>query len=93
MKTKMTITVDLEVKQQFQQLAARMWSNVSSLTNMYFVSAVNTWNVRYYDAQAHLWEDLYQDYLNASPDLQADIISISTDSNDIEAQLSEKLWN
>lgn len=54
MKTKITLTVDADVKEQFQQLAARMGANVSSLTNMYFISAVNTGNVQYYDSNAHL---------------------------------------
>lgn len=92
MKTKITLTVDADVKEQFQQLAARMGANVSSLTNMYFISAVNTGNVQYYDSNAHLWEALYQQYLHASDDLQSDVATLSTDS-DIKSQLSEKLWN
>ena len=49
MKSKMTITVDSNVKEEFQRLAKRMGSSTSTLINMYFISAINTGNVRYYD--------------------------------------------
>jgi antitoxin component of RelBE/YafQ-DinJ toxin-antitoxin module len=55
MKTRMTITVDKDVKDKFQQIAKNLWSNTSTLTNMFFVSVINTWSVNYYDNIDNYW--------------------------------------
>ena len=92
----MTITVDEDVKKQFQALAKRMGSNASTLTNMFFVSAVNTGRVNYYDFQDNLGEKLYQEYLDSPDELKEPAFSIQLDRPIDKAMLkktlSEKLW-
>lgn len=94
MKTKMTITIDSEVKKEIQNLAKRMWANVSVLTNMFFVSAINTWSVHYYDDNT--WEKLYKQYLESSEDDKQDELVIKHESSNKEnflKKLDNKLWN
>ncbi|MCH2188941.1 ribbon-helix-helix protein, CopG family [Candidatus Gracilibacteria bacterium] len=93
MKSKMTITVDSNVKEEFQRLAKRMGSSTSTLINMYFISAINTGNVRYYDeSYSRVGEALYQEYVNADDTMKADVASIRLDTN-TSSQLKEQLWN
>ncbi len=94
MKTKMTITIDSEVKKEIQNLAKRMWANVSVLTNMFFVSAINTWSVHYYDDNT--WEKLYKKYLEWSEDDKQDDFSMiqeSSSKEDFLKNLDNKLWS
>jgi len=97
MKTKMTITVDSKVKNQFQEIAKRMWSNVSVLTNMFFVSVINTWSVNYYDKINDLWFDLYREFLIASDEDKKDDFSLKfdkkSDVKNFSKKLEENLWN
>ena len=49
MKTKITLSIDSEVKKEIIKLAEKMWTNVSVMTNMFYVSALNTRSLHYYD--------------------------------------------
>lgn len=94
MKTKMTITVDSEVKKEIQNLAKRMWANVSVLTNMFFVSVINTGSVHYYDDNT--WEKLYKQYLESSEDDKQDefaMINSNSSKEEFFNKLENKLWN
>jgi antitoxin component of RelBE/YafQ-DinJ toxin-antitoxin module len=94
-KTKMTITVDSEVKKEIQNLAKRMWANVSVLTNMFFVSAINTGSVHYYDSLDDTWEKLYKQYIESNDNDKIDAFSINNkwDKKDFFNKLDQKLWN
>jgi hypothetical protein len=94
MKTKMTITVDDHVKKKIQSLAKRMWSNVSVLTNMFYVSAINTWNIHYYDFIDNTWEKLYNEYLESKEEDKKDDFSVCTEekANFLDT-MNKKLWN
>jgi len=96
MKTKMTITIDVEVKKEIQELAKRMWSNVSVLTNMFFVSAINTWNIHYYDFVDNTWEKLYNQYLESSDNDKEDEFSTCVNKDKKEEfykYMNNKLWS
>lgn len=94
MKTKMTITIDSEVKNEIQKLAKRMWANVSVLTNMFFVSVINTGSVHYYDDNT--WEKLYKQYVESSEDDKQDefaMINSNSSKEEFFNKLENKLWN
>ena len=97
MKTRMTITVDKDVKDKFQQIAKNLWSNTSTLTNMFFVSVINTWSVNYYDNIDNYWAKLYHEYINSSEENKSDEFSIKfnkkIDKKEFSKKLSENLWN
>ena len=96
MKAKMTITIDVEVKKEIQKLAKRMWSNVSVLTNMFFVSAINTWNLHYYDFIDNTWEKLYNQYLESDKEEKEDAFSTCVDTDNKEEfykNMNNKLWS
>lgn len=94
MKTKMTITVDTEIKDQIQALAKRMGSNVSVLTNMFYISAINTWNIHYYDFIDTTWKNLLNQYLEANTEDKEDDFSICTDEKENFVDImNKKLWN
>jgi antitoxin component of RelBE/YafQ-DinJ toxin-antitoxin module len=42
MKTQVTLTIDKEIKDKFQEIAKKMGANMSTLANMYFTQVVNT---------------------------------------------------
>lgn len=48
MKTQVTLTIDSDVKEKFQALAKKMWSNMSTLANMYFTKVIHTWKLEYF---------------------------------------------
>lgn len=97
MKTRMTITVDSDVKNHFQKIAKRMWSNVSTLTNMFFVSVINTWSVNYYDKINDLWFNLYREFLISSDEDKKDDFSLKFDKKSdkkiFSKKLEENLWS
>ncbi|MCD5374930.1 hypothetical protein LR010_00590 [Candidatus Gracilibacteria bacterium] len=46
-KTQVTLTIDEDIKKQFQALAKKLGSNMSTLTNMYYTQVVSTGKVEY----------------------------------------------
>ncbi|MDA9128952.1 type II toxin-antitoxin system RelB/DinJ family antitoxin [Candidatus Gracilibacteria bacterium] len=46
-KTQVTLTVDADTKRDFQILAKKLGSNMSTLTNMYYKHVINTGRVEY----------------------------------------------
>lgn len=46
-KVQVTLTIDEDVKKQFQALAKKLGSNMSTLTNMYYTQVVSTGKVEY----------------------------------------------
>ena len=47
MKTKMSITIDDELKQLFKAFAKSVWTNSSNLIQMMMSNALTTWEVRF----------------------------------------------
>ncbi|MCH2188781.1 type II toxin-antitoxin system RelB/DinJ family antitoxin [Candidatus Gracilibacteria bacterium] len=47
MKTQVTLTIDADVKDEFQKIAKKLGSNMSTIANMYFTQVVNTGRVEY----------------------------------------------
>ncbi len=48
MKTQVTLTIDSEIKTKFQKIAKKLWSNMSTIANMYFTQVVNTGKIEYH---------------------------------------------
>jgi antitoxin component of RelBE/YafQ-DinJ toxin-antitoxin module len=48
MKSQITLNIENDIKNQFEQIANKMWADVSMLVNMYFVQVINSWRVEFY---------------------------------------------
>ena len=46
-KTQVTLTIDKETKEKFQKIAKKLGSNMSTLTNMYYNSVIQSGKVEF----------------------------------------------
>ncbi len=46
-KTQVTLTIDKDTKERFQKIAKKLGSNMSTLTNMYYNSVIQSWKVEF----------------------------------------------
>lgn len=79
-KTQVTLTIDKDTKEKFQHIAKKLGSNMSTLTNMYYNSVIQSWKVEFQfdDEPVEIgfipWEEMKEDEKEAYERIQkADI--------------------